>query len=142
MATIKTLDTLVESIADSSAFIQSYEYGFREDYNSTRDRNKFPKLIFRVLSAAPTTSQTLRDTEGAWYTLTCKAFLMQLYNQNDLDTISQIHTDIDAEMDNVFKSIHDNEYRVTLGGREYYDRFENSKLAGVGYDFTVDIWLC
>lgn len=142
MATIKTLDTLVESLADASAFIQSYEYGFREDYNSTRDRTKFPKLIFRVLDANPLEGGTLKDTEGAWYRCNCSAFLMQLYHRNELDTISQIHTDIDAEMDDLFKSLHSNEYRVVLGTRTYYDRFENDNLAGVGYNFTVDIWLC
>lgn len=140
--TIKELDTRIELYATNSGYIQKYFYGFREDYNSQRDRNNYPLLMFRVMDSNPIESVTWKGTEGAWHRCTCVAYLMKLYDQNDLDTISQIHTDIDAEMNLLFDDVHGSDYRIIKGKTTYYDRFENSKLAGASYDFTVDLWLC
>ena len=140
---IKRIDNIVKTYAeDTSGFIQSYEYGFREDYNSSRDRNEFPKLIFRVMDSALIDSSTWKSTDGAWHRCTCTAYLMQLYSQQDLDTISQIHTDIDVEMNLLFDDVNSNVYRIVKGKTTYYDRFENASLAGASYEFTMDVWLC
>lgn len=142
MSTIKTLDTRIEAIITELSGIASYQYGFREDYNDIRDRTKFPKLIFRVMDDAPLNTKIMSSDEGQWFRYTCKSYLMRIYNQNELDTISAIHSDIDQIMNEVFNQLHSTDYRIVKGKSTYYDKFENKNLAGVGYDFTVDMFKC